>query len=78
MGFATTGGTSKWLVYKGKCQSKMDDDWGYPISGNLQILRVCYVYGISCSITVHVYRLLTLVGNSTAQFFTVDLGFMQI
>ena len=24
-----------WMVYKGKSQSKMDDDWGTPILGNL-------------------------------------------
>ena len=23
-------GTAKWMVNKGKSQSEMDDDWGYP------------------------------------------------
>ena len=28
--FHMAGGTPKCLVYKGKSQSEMDDDWGYP------------------------------------------------
>ena len=37
-GFHSHGGTQKcWLVYNGKSQTKMDDDWGYPISGNLHV-----------------------------------------
>ena len=29
------GGTQKWLVYKGKSESKKDDNWAYPyVSGN--------------------------------------------
>ena len=31
-GFLSHGGTPKWLAYKGKSQSKMDDNWGYPYS----------------------------------------------
>ena len=30
VGFSTNGETLKWMVYKEKSQSKMDDDWGYP------------------------------------------------
>ena len=30
MGVSIDGGSPKWLVYKGKIPSKMDDDWGYP------------------------------------------------
>ena len=29
-GFHSHGGTQKWMVHKGKSQSKMDDDWWYP------------------------------------------------
>ena len=29
-GFHSHGGTQKWVVHKGKSQSKMDDDWWYP------------------------------------------------
>ena len=29
-GFPSRGGTPKWMVDKGKSESKMDDDWGYP------------------------------------------------
>ena len=28
--FPKLGLPQKWMVYKGKSQSKMDDDWGYP------------------------------------------------
>ena len=34
-GFHSHGGTPKWLVYSRKSQTKMDDNWGYPILGNL-------------------------------------------
>ena len=30
MGVSINGGAHKWMVYSGKSQSKMDDDWGYP------------------------------------------------
>ena len=28
---------NSWMVYKGKSQSKMDDDWGYPHFRNLHL-----------------------------------------
>ena len=38
MEVSINGGTPKWLVYKGKSQSKMDENWGYPHdSGNLHL-----------------------------------------
>ena len=37
MEVSINGGTPKWMVYTGKSQSKMDDDWGTPIYGNPHI-----------------------------------------
>ena len=28
-GFPLNGGTPKWMVYKGKSENKMDENWGY-------------------------------------------------
>jgi len=30
MGFSINGCTPEWVVYNGKSQAEMDDDWGYP------------------------------------------------
>ena len=42
MGVSINGSTQKWMVYKGKSENKMDDDWGYgtPILGQLHIAHV--------------------------------------
>ena len=39
MGVSINGGTHKWMIYKGKSQSKMDDMGGSPISGPPQYIR---------------------------------------
>ena len=41
-GFHSHGGTvpqNGWMVCKGKSQSEMDGDWGYPYSGNVHMFQ---------------------------------------
>ena len=38
MRVSINGGTPKWMVYNGKSQQKMDENWGYPYDlGNLHM-----------------------------------------
>ena len=30
MEVSINGGTPKWMVYSGKAENKMDENWGYP------------------------------------------------
>ena len=48
MEVSRNGGTPKWMIYYGKSQTKMGDDWGYPHDyGNLQILKLTWPYLLS-------------------------------
>ena len=39
-GFHSHGGIQKWLVYTGRSQSNMDENWGYPHDfGNLHVVQ---------------------------------------
>ena len=38
MEVSINGGTPKWMVYSGKAENKMDENWGYPHDlGNLHM-----------------------------------------
>ena len=49
MGVSINGGSTKWMVYKGKSHLEMDD-WGYPY-----FRKPSYVLYIDVYIDTHVY-----------------------